>query len=100
MWIQSKLVTRNVTVHGRRTSIRLEKENWSALEEICQRERISIHELCSQIDSNRTNSSRTSTVRAFITAYCRKTQLSPDPKSHPSDQAGHLLQELLPVRTS
>ncbi|MEQ9170747.1 MAG: ribbon-helix-helix domain-containing protein [Rhodospirillales bacterium] len=69
--MQSKLISRNVTVNGRRTSLRLENATWDALDQICECEKISVHELCSMIESVRFGSSRTSTVRAFIVTYFR-----------------------------
>ncbi len=72
MTIRGTLATRNVTINGRRTSLRLEFENWMALEEICLRESLTAHELCTLIDGNRRGFSRTSAVRAFITAYFRE----------------------------
>ena len=67
--MQSKLISRNVTVNGRRTSLRLENATWDALDQICVCEKTS--ELCSMIESVRFGSSRTSTVRAFIVTYFR-----------------------------
>lgn len=69
--IRSMLQNRNVTIDGRRTSLRLEQDVWDAFEEICERENLSIHELCTLIDRNRHNSSRTAAVRAFILSYFR-----------------------------
>lgn len=69
--MQSKLISRNVTVNGRRTSLRLENATWGALDQICECEKISVHELCSMIEGVRYGSSRTSTVRAFIVTYFR-----------------------------
>ncbi|MEQ8806010.1 MAG: ribbon-helix-helix domain-containing protein [Rhodospirillales bacterium] len=60
-----------MTVNGRRTSLRLENATWDALDQICECEKISVHELCSMIESVRFGSSRTSTVRAFIVTYFR-----------------------------
>jgi predicted DNA-binding ribbon-helix-helix protein len=69
--MQSKLISRNVTVNGRRTSLRLESATWEALDQICECEKATVHELCSMIESVRFGSSRTSTVRAFIVTYFR-----------------------------
>ena len=69
--IQSKLQSRNVTVNGHRTSLRLEQDVWEALEEVCARESLSVHELCTQIEVRRTGSSRTAAVRAFVLGYFR-----------------------------
>ncbi len=65
------LVARNVTVFGHRTSLRLEPELWTALEEICGLERISIHDLCGLVDKRRNGLSRTSAVRVFALTYFR-----------------------------
>ncbi len=67
----SRLLSRNVTVNGHRTSLRLEQASWDALDDICRNEGLSMHELCSMIESTRHGSSRTSTVRAFIVTYFR-----------------------------
>ncbi|MDH5188015.1 MAG: ribbon-helix-helix domain-containing protein [Rhodospirillaceae bacterium] len=69
--IDSKLVSRNVTISGHRTSIRLEVHMWEAFDEICAREGMSAHQLCSMIDDNRNDSSRTAAVRAFAVNYFR-----------------------------
>lgn len=45
---------------------------WEALEEVCSRENLSVHELCTQIEVRRTGSSRTAAVRAFILGYFRE----------------------------
>tara|TARA_B100000780_G_C20861125_1_gene342330 strand:- start:96 stop:374 length:279 start_codon:yes stop_codon:yes gene_type:complete len=69
--MQSKLISRNVTVNGRRTSLRLESATWEALDQICEAEKINVHQLCTMIEGVRSGSSRTSTVRAFIVTYFR-----------------------------
>lgn len=70
--IKSRLQSRNVTVGGHRTSLRLEQDVWSALEEVCSREGLSVHELCTRIEARRTGSSRTAAVRAFVLGYFRE----------------------------
>ncbi|WP_322096116.1 ribbon-helix-helix domain-containing protein [Pelagibius litoralis] len=67
----STLISRNVTLSDRRTSIRLEPEMWEALNEICDRETRSVHEICAQIDRERTQSGLTAGVRVFILNYFR-----------------------------
>ena len=62
--LQSRLVSRNVTVNGHRTSLRLEQDVWDALEEVCGREGLSLHEVCTHIENRRSGSSRTAAVRA------------------------------------
>lgn len=69
--IDSKLLSRNVTISGHRTSIRLEAHMWDAFDEICTRENLTSHQLCAMIDESRQNSSRTAAVRAFAVNYFR-----------------------------
>ena len=68
---QSTLVNRNVFVGRHRTSVRLEPAMWDALAEICQREDITLHELCELIDSRRQASSLTAAIRVFALSYYR-----------------------------
>ncbi|AIB12908.1 hypothetical protein ABAZ39_13105 [Azospirillum argentinense] len=42
-------MSRNVVIHGRRTSMRLEPTLWDALSEIAARERMTVNALCSSI---------------------------------------------------
>jgi len=42
----SSLISRNITVSGHRTSMRLEPEMWDALAEVCRREGASLHDVC------------------------------------------------------
>ena len=68
----STLISRNITLADRRTSIRLEPEMWDALSEICARESRSLHDICTQIDRERTQSGLTAAVRVFILNYFRQ----------------------------
>ena len=68
---KSSLISRNVTINGRRTSLRMEKTIWDALAEICHREAVIIHDLCTLVDNHRHITNRTSAIRAFIVAYYR-----------------------------
>lgn len=62
--------TRNVTIGGNRTSIRLEQQFWSGLEEIVTREGIPVNALVTRIRaSQRGDGSLSSAVRVFIQAY-------------------------------
>ncbi len=65
------LVSRNVTIKGHRTSLRMERETWDALAEICQREDQSIHQVCTQVEESRKVTNRTSAVRAYVITYYR-----------------------------
>jgi predicted DNA-binding ribbon-helix-helix protein len=68
----SSLVSRNVTVSGHRTSVRLEPDMWNGLGEICRRERASLHDICTAIATRRQDgSSLTAAIRVFIMNYYR-----------------------------
>ncbi len=68
---RSSLLSRNITVMGKRTSVRLELEMWNALKEIARRENCSIHDICSLISMRRGNSSLTAAIRVFLMLYFR-----------------------------
>jgi len=69
---KSTLVSRNITVLGRRTSVRLEPEMWRALKDISVRERCTIHDLCSLISLRKNqNTSLTAAIRVFLMLYYR-----------------------------
>lgn len=68
----STLVSRNVTIAGHRTSVRLEPEMWSGLGEICRRERAKLHEICTSVAMRKhENTSLTAAIRVFVMAYFR-----------------------------
>ena len=67
----STLVNRNVTVAGRRTSIRLEPAMWEALQQICQREGKAMHDLVTEVDRGRAESSLTAAIRVYLLRYFR-----------------------------
>jgi len=64
------LVSRNIIVKGKRTSIRLEPKLWDILTTIAQEEGKTINQICSQIADNApTTSSFTSAVRVYIISH-------------------------------
>lgn len=66
----SALISRNITVLGKRTSIRLESQMWTALKEIAERERCSIHDLCSLVATRKKPGlSLTASIRIFLMLY-------------------------------
>src|SRR5262245_9929827 len=68
----STLVSRNVTVQGRRTSVRLEPEMWNALSEISRRESCTSHDICTLISvRKKARTSLTSAIRVFMMLYFR-----------------------------
>jgi len=74
--LMSTLVSRNITLQDRRTSVRLEPAMWDALDEICRRESRTIHDLCSLIDHQRRESRLTAAIRVFVMAYYRAASTS------------------------
>lgn len=69
---KSSLILKNITVLGRRTSIRLEPEMWKAINQISARESCSIHDLCSLISLRKNpQSSLTAAIRVFLMLYFR-----------------------------
>jgi predicted DNA-binding ribbon-helix-helix protein len=71
---QSALVLRNISVRGRRTSIRLEPEIWDTLAEICGREFCTPNDVCSYVDERKPpHGSLTSSLRVFILDYFRRS---------------------------
>lgn len=69
---RSSLISRNITVNGHRTSIRLEPAMWEALSEICRREKLTIHQLASMIAERKGDeTSFTAAVRVLAMTYFR-----------------------------
>jgi predicted DNA-binding ribbon-helix-helix protein len=67
----SGLISRNVTVNGRRTSLRLEPEMWEALSEMAQREGMRISDVISRIDRQHGGRGLTAQVRVAVLGYFR-----------------------------
>ncbi|MDD9901448.1 MAG: ribbon-helix-helix domain-containing protein [Alphaproteobacteria bacterium] len=66
------LQSRNVRIHNRRTSVRLEPEMWRDLNEIAGIEKCSIHDLCGAVhDLKDPNMSFTAALRVFLMEYYR-----------------------------
>lgn len=83
--IKTTLVSRNITVMGRRTSIRLEPEMWMGLKEIAERENCSVHDICSLVSlRKREKTSLTAAIRVFLMLYFRAAATS---AGH--ERAGH-----------
>ncbi len=65
----SSLVSRNVRVVGRRTSVRLEPVMWQAMADISAREGITIFDFCSRARDARRGLNLTASIRAEIVHY-------------------------------
>lgn len=69
---QSSLVSRNITIFNRRTSVRLEPEMWDALKDISERENCSVHDICSLVFvCKKQDTSLTAAIRVFLMLYYR-----------------------------
>lgn len=82
-------ICRNVTVAGRRTSVRMEVVFWDGLMEICAREQIGLNEICTRIDAARKGSGLTGALRVFVLCYFRELTRRPasvQPPAHASVQ--------------
>ncbi|HTV89124.1 MAG TPA: ribbon-helix-helix domain-containing protein [Stellaceae bacterium] len=77
----STLVIRNVVVAGRRTSVRLEPLMWEALQDIARRLEVSIHDLVTRIERERTASSLTAAIRVFIVDFYRAAAFFAAPRA-------------------
>jgi predicted DNA-binding ribbon-helix-helix protein len=70
--LAGSLHSKNIRIHDRRTSVRLEPEMWSALNEIAEMEDCSIHDLCGAVhDLKDERISFTAALRVFLMEYYR-----------------------------
>ena len=77
-----ELVSKNVRIRNRRTSVRLEPEMWDALQEVAGLERCSIHDLCSAVEDLRAeDASFTGALRVFLMEYFRTAAKANKPVS-------------------
>jgi predicted DNA-binding ribbon-helix-helix protein len=67
------LEKRSLTIAGHRTSIALEPEFWSALEEICAARGVSLAAEIKAIDESRSAPNLSSAVRIAVLAYFRRS---------------------------
>lgn len=60
----------NLTVAGKRTSVRLEPQMWEALHQVARREQSTIHEICTIIAAKKeAGTSLTAAIRVFLMLY-------------------------------
>ena len=68
----STLLIRNVTVLGKRTSLRMEPEMWDALADVANREKHTVHDICNRIVEYKPSAaSLTAAIRVFLVNYYR-----------------------------
>lgn len=69
---RSTLQSKNIRIHERRTSVRLEPEMWDALHEIAALEGCTIHHICTAVHDSKTSyTSFTAALRVFLMVYYR-----------------------------
>ena len=66
---------RSVVIAGHATSLSLEAEFWSALQEIARRRGISLNRLIASVDARRTGN-LSSALRVFVLECCRRGELT------------------------
>ena len=71
----SSLVIRNIVVGGHRTSVRLEPIMWEALRDISARRKLTMHDVVTEIDRDRTASTLTAAIRVYIVDFYRAAAL-------------------------
>ncbi len=70
--VRSTLIGRNITVYGKRTSVRLEPEMWEALKYVSRKEKCTIHNICTLVYLRKqNNTSLTAAIRVFLMLYFR-----------------------------
>ena len=62
---------KTVIVNGRRTSVRLLRQTWMYINEICVNENTTLHYLCSRLDQERGRMGLSTAVRLFALTYYR-----------------------------
>lgn len=67
---------RNVVIEGHRTSIRLERPIWEALDEICRREDLTLGVLCRELRRGLDDEVKlASSLRSFAVTYFRLAEM-------------------------
>ena len=66
----NKLVKRNITINGKRTSVTMEPQVWQILHDIAAEQNCTIHDLCTMIHERKSeNSNLASAIRVFLISY-------------------------------
>jgi len=66
------IAKRSLVFKGRKTSVSLEEEFWTALLEIARGDSLSISELVQQIDLDQNNPNLSSAIRVFLLRHIRE----------------------------
>nr|WP_295828336.1 ribbon-helix-helix domain-containing protein [uncultured Azospirillum sp.] len=66
------MICRNLVINGRRTSIRMERGFWEALEEVARDRKLTIADLVSEADEVRSGAPLTRTLRVLAVSHFRE----------------------------
>lgn len=70
---KAALISRNIKVSGKRTSMRLEEEMWSSLKDIASYEGCTVGQVCSLVAiEKRPELSLTAAIRVFLMLYYKR----------------------------
>jgi predicted DNA-binding ribbon-helix-helix protein len=70
--MKSRVMKRSTLVDGRKTSVTLEDEFWTALKKIATTQNVGTPKLISTIDSQRQNNNLSSAIRVYVLSYYRE----------------------------
>lgn len=77
--MKSEVIKRSILLNGRKTSVSLENEFWSALHEIAGQRNIALSTLVEKIDQDRENINLSSAIRVFLFNHFRPSVKSKQP---------------------
>ena len=78
---------RNIRVHDKSTTVRMEPEFWDMFREIAQLEAMTLRDLCTIIyDRKHSDTSLSSAIRVFVAAYIRAALREVVPVEKPLDE--------------
>jgi predicted DNA-binding ribbon-helix-helix protein len=66
---KSRITKRSIVVNGKKTSVSLEDEFWSALKAIAGRRLMNLSDLVTAIDGQREHANLSSAIRLFVLAF-------------------------------
>ncbi|HKS85828.1 MAG TPA: ribbon-helix-helix domain-containing protein [Pseudolabrys sp.] len=82
--MKSAVIKRSIILHGHKTSVSLEDEFWTGLQEIAADRDTSLSMLIEQIDRERDNCNLSSAVRIYVFTYFRARTGRPQSEAEPS----------------
>ena len=94
----SKLKSKIIDIHTRRTSVRLTPPEWKAIDTICEKEKITRKKLFELIDTNKDSQlGLTSSIRLFTITYYKNfytNTINPQASKHTYSPIFEAIQEI------